>query len=116
MIVFPGPPQETVDARVRAPRSTECWAAFPQPRWFDYTAYDLELDRPLFEGAQLPTVGLVARGQLDGVETRRCTADEGEHFTVWTAGQGNRGASGMSNYDWGGFTDPTCGPWGERRP
>ena len=110
MIVFPGPPTATLAARVRAPRSTECWAAFPQPRWIDYTAYDLELERPRSAGAQVPTVGLIARGQLDGLETRRCTADEGEHFTVWTAGEGQSRRIWHEYYDWGAFTDPTCGP------
>ena len=115
-IVFPGPPTATLGARVRSQRSTECWAAFAQPRWIDYTAYDLELDRPLPPGAQVPTVGLIAQGQLDGLETRRCTADQGEHFTVWTVGPGQLRRVWHEYYDWGGFTDPTCGPGEKGEP
>ena len=101
----------TLEARVRAPRSTECWAAFPQPRWIDYTAYDLDLVRPAPPGGQTPTVGLIAAGAgLGSLQARRCTADEGEHFTVWEPDRGGAQPRRVWHeyYDWGAFTDPTC--------
>ena len=111
-IVFPeSSSKRSFGARVRAPRSTECWAAFPQPRWIDYTAYDLELAEPMPAGAQTPTVGLVTTGPgLGSLQARRCTADEGEHFTVWETGpaRGQPRRVWHEYYDWGAFTDPTC--------
>ena len=62
--------------------------------------------------------GAGVRGDLDGdgraEEARRCTADEGEHFTVWgLRPDGTPERRGHEYYDWGGFTDPTCRPEGE---
>ncbi len=115
-------------ARVRGPHDGECPAAFPQLRWHDYTAYALELERPVPE-SEMPVVALVVasaapwargrdgivRGDLDGdgapEEVRRCTADEGEHFTVWSARAGVGLVRRWHEYfDWGGLTEPTCGP------
>ena len=126
-IIFPGPGTLTaVDARVRGSRSTECWAAFAQPRWFGYTAYDLGLTGKLADAGQLPTVALLmtgtanwtrgpdglVRADLDGdgvpEEARRCTADEGEHFTIWAVQPGRARRLWHEYYDWGAFTDPTC--------
>lgn len=105
-IVFPDSAAPlTLQASVRERRGAECWAAFPQPRWFDYTAYDLQLERPLPDGAHVPTVGLIV-DRLDGLEVKRCAADEGEHFTVWDGGR----RVWHEYYDWGAFTDPTCRP------
>jgi hypothetical protein len=55
------------------------------------------------------------RADLDGdgilEEVRRCTADEGEHFTVWSArSEGGRVRRWHEYYDWGGLADPTCRP------
>jgi hypothetical protein len=130
-IVFAGSaPAPTPRARVAGPHPGQCPAAFPQPRWIDYLAYRLELiDTPAADSSDTPIVGLViasegpwARGpdgvmraDLDGdgilEEARRCTADEGEHFTVWSARSGGgRVRRWHEYYDWGGLTDPTCQP------
>lgn len=119
----------TLGARVRAPRVHQCPAEFAQPRWIDYAAYDLELADSPPRDVQLPIVALVVasgapwtrgadslfRADLDGdgvpEELRRCTADEGEHFTVWSRGSGGaRVRRWHEYYDWGAFTDPTCAP------
>jgi hypothetical protein len=55
-------------------------------------------------GNGLPRADLDRDGAVE--EVRRCTADEGEHFTVWS-GSTRRW---HEYYDWGGFTDPTCRP------
>jgi hypothetical protein len=131
MIVFAGPaPVPSRRARVAGPHPGQCPAAFPQPRWNDYGAYRLELIGSFpADSTDTPIVGLVVaseapwarsadgvmRADLDGdgmpEEARRCTADEGEHFTVWsaqpTAGRVRRW---HEYYDWGGLTDPTCRP------
>ena len=129
-IVFPGPGAvPSVAARLGGRQPGECWAAFPQPRWFDYVAYRLEELDSRAAGPALPPVALVVvsevrwtrgadsivRADLDGdgmpEEARRCTADEGEHFTVWSpTPEGGRVRRWHEYYDWGGFTDPTCGP------
>lgn len=123
-IVFAGAaPVVSRSARLGEPRQEQCPAAFPQPRWFDYRAYRVELlDTAAVDGE--PIVALIVAGDAswsrgaDGVpradldgdraveEVRRCTADEGEHFTVWS-GSTRRW---HEYYDWGGFTDPTCRP------
>lgn len=130
-IVFAGPGAvASLGARVRMPHPGECPAAFPQPRWIDYVAYRLELiDSLPADAAAMPTVALVvasearwARG-ADGVvradadgdgepeEARRCTADEGEHFTLWSLLPGDgRVRRWHEYYDWGGVVDPTCRP------
>ena len=117
-------------ARVRGPRPGECPAAFPQPRWFDYVAYDLELPDTLpADTAEASGVGLVVaseapwirsadgvvRADLDGdgipEEARRCTADEGEHFTLWSPRPaGGRVRRWHEYFDWGGLTEATCKP------
>jgi len=130
-IVFAGPAAvPSLGARLGKLHPGECPAAFPQPRWIDYVAYRLELiDSLPADPGEMPTVALVvasearwARG-ADGVvradvdkdgepeEARRCTADEGEHFTLWSLQPGgSRVRRWHEYYDWGGFTDPTCGP------
>jgi hypothetical protein len=115
-------------ARVGAPHLGECPAAFPQPRWIEYVAYRLELIDSLPPDG-VPSVALVVASEApwtrgaDGVvradvdrdgqpeEVRRCTADEGEHFTVWSLRPGGgRVRRWHEYYDWGGLTDPTCQP------
>jgi hypothetical protein len=116
-------------ARLGQPRPGECPAEFPQPRWIDYAAYSLELIDSLPDSTNLPSVALVVaseatwsrgadgivRADLDGdgqaEEARRCTADEGEHLTLWSPRPGGgRVRRWHEYYDWGGFTDPTCKP------
>ena len=117
-------------ARVRGAHAGECPTAFPQSRWASYTAYDLDLLEPLpGDTAKLPIVALVVasdtpwsrgadgivRADLDGdeqpEEARRCTADEGEHLTLWSRqADGRRVRRWHEYYDWGAFTDPTCQP------
>ena len=116
-------------ARVRGAHAGECPAAFPQSRWASYAAYDLDLLDTPGDTAQLPSVALVVasdtrwsrgadgivRADLDGdgqpEEARRCTADEGEHLTLWSRqADGRRMRRWHEYYDWGAFTDPTCQP------
>ena len=116
-------------ARVRGPRSAECPSAFPQPRWADYQAYDLELDTLPTAAVDTPPIALVVasdlpwvrgpdgivRADLDGdglpEEARRCAADEGEHLTLWSARAGGGWVRRWHEYfDWGGPTDATCRP------
>lgn len=112
-----------VSERVRGARRT----AFPQPRWERYAAHRLE-------GASGPAparkvVGLAVastapwrrmpsgtlRADLDGdglpEEARRCAADEGEHFTIWSIGaDGSATRRAHEYFDWGGIVEPTCAP------
>jgi len=115
--------------RIVAARKAPCHAEFAQPRWFDYTAYDLALDESLAAGADVNDVALAVasvagwsrgpdgrtRADLDGdgtpEEARRCAADEGEHFTIWSvARDGARVRRAHEYYDWGALVDPTCKP------
>jgi hypothetical protein len=130
-IVFPGPATvPALRARLGHTRPGECAAEFPQPRWIDYGAYSLQLiDSLPPEATNLPNVALVVASEAtwsrgaDGVvradvdgdgqpeEARRCTADEGEHLTLWSPRPGGgRVRRWHEYYDWGGFTDPTCKP------
>jgi hypothetical protein len=129
-IVFAGPATvPALRARLGQPRLGECPAAFPQPRWTDYAAYSLELLDSVPDSTSLPSVALVVateaawsrgadgvvRADVDGdgrpEEARRCTADEGEHLTLWSPRPGGgRVRRWHEYYDWGGFTDPTCKP------
>jgi hypothetical protein len=129
-IVFAAPATvPALRARLGQPRPGECPAEFPQPRWIDYSAYSLQLIDSLPDSTNLPSVALVVaseaawsrgadgvvRADLDGdgqpEEARRCTADEGEHFTLWSPRLGGgRVRRWHEYYDWGGFTDPTCKP------
>ena len=130
-IVFAGPAAvPSLSARLGKPHPGECPAAFPQPRWIDYAAYRLELiDSLTTDAGEMPTVALVVASEArwsrgaDGIvradvdedgepeEARRCTADEGEHFTLWSPQPGgSRVRRWHEYYDWGGFTDPTCQP------
>ena len=57
----------------------------------------------------------MARADLDRdgrlEEARRCTADEGEHFTLWSQASNGRWVRRIHEYyDWGGQTEPTCRP------
>lgn len=131
MVVFAGEASVPARAgRVVRRRSGECPAAFGQPRWADYTAYDVELTDDLPPGgAEMPTVALLiasddewvrdangfVHADLDGdgrpEEARRCTAGEGEHLTVWSeTADGTTVRRWHEYYDWGAFTEPTCGP------
>lgn len=116
--------------RVGQPYRDQCPAAFPQLRWAGYVAYHLEqTDSVAADAGGVPTVGLVVvsetpwvrgsdgvlRSDVDGdgklEEVRRCAAGEGEHFTLWTVEpEGGRVRRWHEYYDWGGMTDPTCGP------
>lgn len=126
-IVFASPTGAVnVIARVMGPRTGECYAAFPQPRWADYRAFTVELVYPNSVGpAPQPTVGLIVLGQAvwtrvdsltigdvdhDGApeHVRRCAADEGEHFTVWSKQDTLRVRRWHEYYDWGGLVDRTC--------
>ena len=119
----------SVPARIGARRAGECPAAFPQPRWADYHAYDLEPTGA--DSGALATLAAAllvvhdarwtrggdgrARADIDGdgrpEELRRCTADEGEHLTLWSARpDGGRVRRWHEYFDWGAFTEPTCGP------
>lgn len=131
MIVFAG--QATVPARtgrVLRRRDGQCPAAFNQPRWADYVAYDVEITDALPPGgAEMPTVALlvvsdvpwvrtadgIATADLNGdgrpEEARRCTAGEGEHLTVWgQTADGTTIRHWHEYFDWGAFTEPTCRP------
>ncbi|HEU5303061.1 MAG TPA: hypothetical protein VFU40_00325 [Gemmatimonadales bacterium] len=130
-VVFAGPaPVTMLRGRVRGQHEGQCPAEFPQPRWIDYEAYDVELTDPFpAEGGSAPTVALLVvsetpwtraangavRADLDGdgrlEEARQCTADEGEHWTVWTQRpDGEALRRWHEYYDWGAVTDPTCRP------
>lgn len=117
----------SVRARIAQPRAAQCYAAFAQPRWFDYAAYDLSLIDSVPPGAypvalvvsgesqwtvgpdSMPRADLDADGHPEAL--LRCAADEGEYFTVWSehAG-GKRTRRWLEYYDWGAFTDPNCPP------
>ena len=120
-------PLVALAGRLGEPHSGECPAAFPQPRWFDYTAYRVDMVNPALADTLVPGVALIIAGDaswargVDGVpradldgdgqleEARRCTADEGEHFTIWsTARDGHAVRRWHEYFDWGAFTDPTC--------
>jgi len=129
-IVFAGPgPVTALAVRVGTRREGECPAAFPQPRWIDYVAYRVALLDSVLPATDLPPVALivagdavwargadgVARADLDGdgepEAVRRCTADEGEHLTLWSMGRDGVWIRRWHEYyDWGGLTDPTCRP------
>ena len=117
-------------ARVRHLRPAPCPTAFGQPRWEGYAAYDLELTDSLpLDAAAAPLAALavasaahwtraadgVARADLDGdgvpEEARRCTAHEGEHFTLWSGtGHTTRRRRAHEYFDWGALVEPTCAP------
>ncbi len=130
-IVFAGPARVgALPARLGQPRQSECPAAFPQPRWIAYQAFSVDLsDSVPLLGTAIPTAALIVasdaawvsgpdgrpRADLDGdgvpEEARRCTADEGEHFTIWSIESDGRATRRWHEYyDWGGFTDVTCEP------
>jgi hypothetical protein len=47
----------------------------------------------------------------DGIpeQVRRCAADEGEHFTIWSVPQQGQAARRAHEYfDWGANVDATC--------
>jgi hypothetical protein len=120
----------SIRARVGARRDGECSTAFPQPRWADYLAFNVQLvDSFPASVDPAPIVGLIvlgearwsmganghARADLDRDsapdELRRCAADEGEHFTVWTLdGTGGWTRRWHEYFDWGGLVDANCGP------
>jgi hypothetical protein len=121
-------------ARVARQRTAECHAEFAQPRWSDYVAYDLVLNDSLPPGAEVSGVALAVasaapwtrdpdgrtRADLDGdgsrEEARRCAADEGEHFTIWSpTPNGTRARRAHEYYDWGALVDPTCAPGDDGR-
>jgi hypothetical protein len=129
-IVFAGPaPVTALPVRVGNRQENECPAAFPQPRWIDYTAYRVALLDSVSPETDLPPVALIVAGDAawargaDGVPradldgdgdleaARRCTADEGEHVTLWSMGRDSVAIRRWHEYyDWGGLTDPTCRP------
>lgn len=112
--------------RITRRRPGPCPAEFAQGSLEGLPAYDVAAD-PDEEG--VPWVALLvasdapwsrgprgeARSDLDAdglpEEARVCTADEGEHFTLWSldpAGGARRRWHGY--YDWGALVDPTCRP------
>jgi len=129
-IVFAGnTPMTTRVARIIGPQDEQCPAAFAQPRWIDYQAYRLELVDSESGAATTAPVALVVasearwepgsdgivRADLDGdgtpEEARRCAADEGEHFTIWSVTPANAPTRRWHEYyDWGALVDPTCKP------
>jgi hypothetical protein len=133
-LVFPGEGHlPSLRGHLNSRKEGECASAFPQPRWVDYEAFWVTLDS-FPPTTAIPGVGLIVtghqtwargkddalRGDLDGdgrpEEARRCTADEGEHFTLWSLRpDGTPVRRWHEYYDWGGFTDPTCRPE-ERAP
>jgi hypothetical protein len=105
--------------RIGAARSAQCGTAFPQPRWESYSSFDLAaLDSAVTSAVGLIVIGEVgvaraagiARADIDGdgiSETiRRCAADEGEHFTVWSGNPRKR--RWHEYFDWGAVVDRTC--------
>lgn len=132
-LVFLDPSANTsLTARIVQLRAAQCHSEFAQPRWISYAPYDLELTGSPSGSGRVPTVALVvasdatwthdststdwlARADLDGdgvpEEARRCLADEGEHFTIWSrTPQNARVLRWHEYYDWGAFTDANCGP------
>lgn len=119
-------------ATIARQRSAPCSAAFPQLRWESYTAYDLALIEPLHQHASADAPGIelaVAssvswergpdgrlRADLDGdgepEEVRKCAADQGQHFTVWSqmARGGRWRRVAHEYYDWGVEVEPNCHP------
>lgn len=129
-IVFAAPiGSPAASAKVVRRRERMCHTEFNQPRWDDYVGYDLALgDTVQQAGVDIPTATLavasdarwvrgtdgVARSDLDGdgvpEEAHVCRADEGEHFTLWSAAPGGRRRLRAHEYfDWGALVDPTCG-------
>jgi hypothetical protein len=128
-LVFHGAsPVASVRTRIGGAQPDQCHTEFPQPRWENYRAYRLQADA-LAVGASLPSVALAVSGDArwdaldngvvqadldgDGIleHARRCAADEGEHFTIWSVrpqGQAERRAH--EYFDWGANVDPTCRP------
>ena len=127
-IVFAGQtPVTTRIARVVGLQEEQCLAEFAQPRWIDYQAYRLELVDSESGAATTSPVALVVaseapwqsgsdgvvRADLDGdgtpEEARRCAADEGEHFTIWSVTPATTPTRRWHEYyDWGALVDPTC--------
>jgi hypothetical protein len=127
-IVFAGDSAAAWYATLGGSRERQCHAEFGQPRWDGYQAYDLTLadssGRGHASGVGLAVVSAARWSRdtdgrvvadLDGdrraEEARRCTAGEGEHFTVWsTAPDGQRTRRAHEYFDWGAFTEPRCAP------
>lgn len=127
-VVFGGPGARlAVPAVIGAVQPSPCGTAFAQPRWIDYAAYQLSVPAATEPDTLTPMVALIVAGappwaagpgglpraDLDGdaipEEVRRCAADEGEHFTVWSVGSNGAAVRRWHEYfDWGAFTDPTC--------
>jgi hypothetical protein len=126
-IIFPGPsPVASIRARIGEAQPDQCHAEFPQPRWENYRAYRVQLDAPTAVGVS--TVALAVAGdarwslekgvlqtELDGdgipEQARRCAADEGEHFTIWSVSPKGQAVRRAHEYfDWGANVDATCGP------
>jgi hypothetical protein len=111
-------------------RTVACPTAFGQPRWADYVTYDLALVdsfRPDDQRIPLATLAVAsdarwvrgadgrARADLDGdgraEEARVCSADEGQHFTIWSVdATGRRYRRAHEYFDWGALVEPTCAP------
>jgi hypothetical protein len=115
--------------RIRARRISDCPTAFPQPRWTSYSAFDVELADTETRRDSLPYLALIVTGNTrwsrgdrgvirgdidrDGTpeEIRRCAADEGSHFTVWSIpGNGTPIRRWHEYFDWGVLVEPTCKP------
>ncbi len=130
-IVFPEANESLVwTAQISVSLRGECQTAFPQPRWNDYVAFRLLLpDARPSASASRKSVGLAIAGparwsrnpqgrlraDLDGdglpEEARRCAADEGEHFTLWSLlADWSSERRAHEYFDWGALVDRTCQP------
>jgi hypothetical protein len=123
-IVVPGAEDiAPMRARIRGARTAQCSAAFPQPRWDTYRAFDVDT---LGASDARAIIGVIVladvqwtrtatgtlQADIDGDgrmdELRRCAADEGEHFTVWSPAENGMVRWAHEYFDWGAIVDPTC--------
>lgn len=114
--------------RIVGKANVQCHTEVAQPRWADYRAYHVSITdsstTATTSGVGLAVVSpaLWSRSvdgrtiaDLDGdgrsEDLRRCTADEGEHFTIWsTSDEGGRLRRAHEYFDWGVNTEPRCTP------
>lgn len=96
----------SVRARLDSLRRGQCGTAFPQPRWDSYSAVSISV---LSSRLASSSVGIAVIGdflRMRGLQFRRCAADEGEHFTVWSGDPPVR--QWHEYFDWGAIVDRTC--------
>lgn len=114
-------------ARLGPARARRCHTEFGQPRWEDYRFHDLTVHDTSAGPAQPWGIALAVLsdaqwGQLgdgrviadldgDGnqEEARKCSADEGHHFTIWSfAADGTPRRRAHEYFDWGALVERTC--------